>query len=503
MKEDLTVNPEVENADSFVYPEEIIAIEDLTLESLEKKVSTKENVTQSTENLLTPQTSEETKFNTPDIKEEIAFTDVNVEQSLVPEVETSVEEKTESAVSETSSVEFKLPENGLSKTNLLTKPEEEIKDRAVPRFTKQPSEEWAPQQAYEVLTIPGMRSFEEEMGDYQNDKSFLYQDALDFALDPDEDSDSHDQELQVTEQIAMADLPVVNPFSSFLSQEDAHKVEEITNYSLEKEEKKVEENKAQEEKPVILLSATVEESTSIEEVSKTESQNQVEKVIQKSDLESKVTESTQIAQIATQNEEVVQDSDLESKVTESTQITQLATQNEEVIQDSDLESKVTESTQIAQLTTQNEEKKSSIVNMIKAVDEGKKIANEEESKTVNKSVESKTAENTTKDKALTKESTSIEEVNKTVSQNQVEEVVQESDLENKVTESTQITQLTTQNEENVKSQNHVVESEVKNSKAKTITLISLLTGLVAGAVLAFSASKKSKKKAKNRKRSVR
>ena len=477
MKEDLTVNPEVENADSFVYPEEIIAIEDLTLESLEKKVSTKENVTQSTENLLTPQTSEETKFNTPDIKEEIAFTDVNVEQSLVPEVETSVEEKTESAVSETSSVEFKLPENGLSKTNLLTKPEEEIKDRAVPRFTKQPSEEWAPQQAYEVLTIPGMRSFEEEMGDYQNDKSFLYQDALDFALDPDEDSDSHDQELQVTEQIAMADLPVVNPFSSFLSQEDAHKVEEITNYSLEKEEKKVEENKAQEEKPVILLSATVEESTSIEEVSKTESQNQVEKVIQKSDLESKVTESTQIAQLATQNEEVVQDSDLESKVTESTQITQLA--------------------------TQNKEKKSSIVNMIKAVDEGKKIANEEESKTVNKSVESKTAENTTKDKALTKESTSIEEVNKTVSQNQVEEVVQESDLENKVTESTQITQLTTQNEENVKSQNHVVESEVKNSKAKTITLISLLTGLVAGAVLAFSASKKSKKKAKNRKRSVR
>ena len=451
LKEDLTVNPEVENADSFVYPEEIIAIEDLTLESLEKKVGTKENVTQSTENLLTPQTSEETKFNKPDIKEEIAFTDVNVEQSLVTEVETSVEEKTESAVSETPSVEFKLPENGLSKTNLLTKPEEEIKDRAVPRFTKQPSEEWAPQQAYEALTIPGMRSFEEEMGDYQNDKSFLYQDALDFALDPDEDSDSHDQELQVSEQIAMADLPVVNPFSSFLSQEDAHKVEEITNYSLEKEEKKVEENRAQEEKPVILVSATVKESTSIEEVNKTVSQNQVEKVIQESDLECKVTESTQITQ----------------------------------------------------LTTQNEEKKSSIVNMIKAVDEGKKIANEEESKKVNKSVESKTAENTTKDKALTKESTSIEEVNKTVSQNQVEKVIQESDLESKVTESTEIAQLATQNEENVKSQNLVVESEVKNSKAKTITLISLLTGLVAGAVLAFSASKKSKKKAKNRKRSVR
>jgi tetratricopeptide (TPR) repeat protein len=81
-----------------------------------------------------------------------------------------------------------------------------IVNRAVPRFTVQPSSEWAPEVAYQIDTIPGMKSYEEEMGEYQNDKSFLY-----------EDDDSVSNSKNDEKKTAAADTkPDADPFSSYL-----------------------------------------------------------------------------------------------------------------------------------------------------------------------------------------------------------------------------------------------------------------------------------------------
>nr|MCR5189316.1 hypothetical protein [Treponema sp.] len=104
----------------------------------------------------------------------------------------------------------------------------------VPRFTEQPSEEWAPESAYTADTIPGMKSFEEEMGEYQNDMAFLYADEVVLDTDPENDFETSEEDAS-KEQVANAGLPEVNPFTSYLSEEDAKIVENITNYSLEEE----------------------------------------------------------------------------------------------------------------------------------------------------------------------------------------------------------------------------------------------------------------------------
>ncbi len=127
-------------------------------------------------------------------------------------------------------------------TPLVPAPIAPVEPMAVPRFTKQPSSEWAPEAAYQAETIPGMKSFEEEMGEYQNEKAFLYTEEKALEVDPENDIDQ--PEVDTEKQYANAGIPDVNPFSSYLSEEDAKIVEEITNYSLE-EDKTDEEDKAE------------------------------------------------------------------------------------------------------------------------------------------------------------------------------------------------------------------------------------------------------------------
>lgn len=95
----------------------------------------------------------------------------------------------------------------------------EIIPVAVPRFTEQPSAEWAPEEAYIAETIPGMKSFEEEMGAYQNEKAFLYEDKAILEVDPENDVDEPEVKAE-KEQYASAGIPDINPFSSYLSKED-------------------------------------------------------------------------------------------------------------------------------------------------------------------------------------------------------------------------------------------------------------------------------------------
>ena len=102
-----------------------------------------------------------------------------------------------------------------------------VENIAVPRFTKQPSEEWANTEAYTAEVIPGMRPFEEEMGETENSKAYLYEDD-DLAIDPDKDFGT----VEKTKKVASADAPKTNPFSSYLSEKDAKAVEKITSYTL-------------------------------------------------------------------------------------------------------------------------------------------------------------------------------------------------------------------------------------------------------------------------------
>ena len=128
---------------------------------------------------------------------------------------------------------------------LETKPESSITSvttdvplRAVPRFTVQPSAEWAPESAYTAETIPGMKPFEEEMGNYQNEKAFLYKDEeYSFAVNPGEEVKEEEKKEETIELAALE----VNPFSSFLSEKEAEKVESITNFKVEEVVEKVAE----------------------------------------------------------------------------------------------------------------------------------------------------------------------------------------------------------------------------------------------------------------------
>ena len=102
-----------------------------------------------------------------------------------------------------------------------------VENIAVPRFTKQPSEEWANTEAYTAEVIPGMRPFEEEMGETENSKAYLYEDDV-LAIDPDKDFGT----VEKTKKVASADAPKTNPFSSYLSEKDAKTVEKITSYTF-------------------------------------------------------------------------------------------------------------------------------------------------------------------------------------------------------------------------------------------------------------------------------
>ena len=121
----------------------------------------------------------------------------------------------------------KLEANPASSTTSVTT---DVPLRAVPRFTVQPSAEWAPESAYTAETIPGMKPFEEEMGNYQNEKAFLYKESeFDFAVNPGEEIKEEEKKETTIELAALE----VNPFSSFLSEEEAEKIEKITSFRVE------------------------------------------------------------------------------------------------------------------------------------------------------------------------------------------------------------------------------------------------------------------------------
>ena len=145
-----------------------------------------------------------------DLAEQIALAPV-LEQPQEPQIEEKPEE-TLSATPQTAT------------TSVLT----DIPMRAVPRFTEQPSEQWAPKEAYTAETIPGMRSFEEEMGSFQNEKAFLYKDEFSFSVNPGEEIDETEQE----DEKILTTLEV-NPFASFLPEEEVEKMEEITSFKMD------------------------------------------------------------------------------------------------------------------------------------------------------------------------------------------------------------------------------------------------------------------------------
>ncbi len=160
----------------------------------------------------------------------------------------SREEDTQIAAADTATEEKlePLPTNPASSTTSVTT---DVPLRAVPRFTVQPSAEWAPESAYTAETIPGMKPFEEEMGNYQNEKAFLYKEnEFDFAVNPGEEI--KEEKKEDTTELASLE---VNPFSSFLSEKEAAKVEAITNFKIEEVVKTVEK--------AVVTQETVSENT--------------------------------------------------------------------------------------------------------------------------------------------------------------------------------------------------------------------------------------------------
>ncbi len=152
------------------------------------------------------------------------------EENFVPQPETTAVAEVEEPVTDSEIIVAEPVE--ASVTSLIT----DVPLRAVPRFTTQPSEEWAPKEAYEVESIPGMKSFEEEMGVYQNEKAFLYKDEYDFAVNPGEKVEDK-KDTEITQNTVLE----VNPFTSFLSEKEAAKVEAITKFKLENITEKVSE----------------------------------------------------------------------------------------------------------------------------------------------------------------------------------------------------------------------------------------------------------------------
>lgn len=150
-------------------------------------------------------------------------------------------------------------EDRMQSTEMTEEPSEEeafvpVENIAVPRFSKQPSEEWAGAEAYTAEIIPGMLSYEEEMGQTENSKAFLYEEDK-LNIDPDKDFDVKDEKIEKT-----VAAPVANPFSSFLSKEDAAIVEKITDYKFVP--KKSEDTVKQKS----VLESEVEENLSLESI---------------------------------------------------------------------------------------------------------------------------------------------------------------------------------------------------------------------------------------------
>ena len=191
---------------------------------------------------------------------------------------------------------------------LETKPESSITSvttdvplRAVPRFTVQPSAEWAPESAYTAETIPGMKPFEEEMGNYQNEKAFLYKDEeYSFAVNPGEEVKEEEKKEETIELAALE----VNPFSSFLSEKEAEKVESITNFKVEEVVEKVAEK-------VVEKVASAEDS----KVTEVASDIPVPEVIPQPSIA--VSEETAVAEPVVENSENKMVEHTENKVVES------------------------------------------------------------------------------------------------------------------------------------------------------------------------------------------
>ncbi len=214
---------EVASADLRVKPEDDIKVaeentkvaEDDTTQSVIPVLDTGISQTPDTE-IPVPEVIPETELVA---KEETAVAEADMADTINPVVE-SVENDSDLAIEK---LETK-PESSI--TSVTT----DVPLRAVPRFTVQPSAEWAPESAYTAETIPGMKPFEEEMGNYQNEKAFLYKDEeYSFAVNPGEEVKEEEKKETTIELAALE----VNPFSSFLSEKEAKKVEAITNFKVE------------------------------------------------------------------------------------------------------------------------------------------------------------------------------------------------------------------------------------------------------------------------------
>ena len=140
---------------------------------------------------------------------QIAANETAVEQETQPSAtETAVEQETQPAANTTSVEPAATPTTSTTPTATAPAKEEPVVNRAVPRFTEQPSAEWAPDVAYKIDTIPGMKTYEEEMGDYQNEKAFLYED--------DDDSEKTESTDEKKTAVAEEIKPEVDPFDSYL-----------------------------------------------------------------------------------------------------------------------------------------------------------------------------------------------------------------------------------------------------------------------------------------------
>ena len=209
---DLRVKPE---DDIKVAEENTKVAEDDTTQSVIPVLDTGISQTPDTE-IPVPEVIPETELVA---KEETAVAEADMADTINPVVE-SVENDSDLAIEK---LETK-PESSI--TSVTT----DVPLRAVPRFTVQPSAEWAPESAYTAETIPGMKPFEEEMGNYQNEKAFLYKDEeYSFAVNPGEEVKEEEKKETTIELAALE----VNPFSSFLSEKEAAKVEAITNFKVE------------------------------------------------------------------------------------------------------------------------------------------------------------------------------------------------------------------------------------------------------------------------------
>ncbi|MBO7637518.1 MAG: hypothetical protein J6S91_00930, partial [Treponema sp.] len=58
-------------------------------------------------------------------------------------------------------------------------------EREAPRYSNSPSSKWVPEEVYSAKIIPGMKTYEEEMSTYSQDKSWLYEDTTSGLLSDD------------------------------------------------------------------------------------------------------------------------------------------------------------------------------------------------------------------------------------------------------------------------------------------------------------------------------